>query len=137
MELTIRRAEAVDVPIVLRLWREADAEPSHTDDAASLIQLIDKDPAALLLAVDGDAVVGSIIAGWDGWRGGIYRLAVAPSHRRQGIGRQLLSAAEQRLEEAGALRSAAIVVETEAQAIGFWNRSGWEQQAERLRFVKG
>jgi hypothetical protein len=41
------------------------------------------------------------------------------------------------LQEAGAVRAQAIVAEIDAQATSFWSASGWEQQAERLRFVKG
>jgi hypothetical protein len=37
----------------------------------------------------------------------------------------------------GAVRLQAIVVEADAQAAGFWQNSGWEQQTARLRFVKG
>jgi ribosomal protein S18 acetylase RimI-like enzyme len=137
VELTIRPGTAADVPAVLDLWQAADAEPTHTDDLASLTQLIAHDPAALLLAEDGGTVVGSVIAGWDGWRGSIYRLVVAPGHRREGLGRHLLAAAEERLQDAGTVRAQAIVVEIDAQATSFWKASGWEQQAERLRFVKG
>jgi hypothetical protein len=35
------------------------------------------------------------------------------------------------------VRAQAIVVEIDALATTFWKASGWEQQAERLRFVKG
>ena len=42
------------------------------------------------LAADGEHIVGSVIAGWDGWRCHLYRLAVAPARRREGIGRALL-----------------------------------------------
>jgi hypothetical protein len=31
----------------------------------------------------------------------------------------------------------AIVVETEAMAMGFWQASGWERQVHRVRFVRG
>jgi hypothetical protein len=41
------------------------------------------------------------------------------------------------LAEAGAVRLQAIVVETDRRATGFWRSTDWEQQAERLRFVKG
>lgn len=136
--IRIRYATENDVEEVLGLWREADAEPTHTDDRASIRRLIAHDPAALIIAADtGGRVFGSVIAGWDGWRGSIYRLVVAPSHRRKGLGRQLLAVAEERLRSKEAVRLQAIVVETDVQACGFWRASGWVQQEERLRFVRG
>jgi ribosomal protein S18 acetylase RimI-like enzyme len=103
----------------------------------SLRLLLGRDPASLLVAEANGNVIGSVIAAWDGWRGSLYRLAVAPSHRRLGIGRQLVRAAEERLGEVGARRLQAIVVESDPQAAAFWRASGWEEQVERLRFVKG
>ena len=137
MEPTIRSARVVDALPVLALWREADAEPSRTDDRESIANLIGHNPEALVVAESDGRIVGSVVAAWDGWRGSIYRLAVAPGHRRMGLGRRLVSEAEQRLARAGAARCQAIVVESDAQATAFWRASGWEQQAERLRFVKG
>ncbi len=137
MSTVIRAARADDVGAVLALWRHADAEPSHTDDEESLGRLIAHDEGALMVAESDRQIVGTVIAGWDGWRGSIYRLVVAPSRRRAGLGRRLVRAAEDRLSTGGASRLQAIVVETDAQATGFWTASGWEQQAERLRFVKG
>ncbi len=59
--------------------------------------LLERDPSALLVAELGDQLVGSVIAGWDGWRGHLYRLAVHPDRSREGVGRALLVAAESRL----------------------------------------
>lgn len=137
MTVSLRAAQRDDVNAVLALWRDADAEPTHTDDAAGLATLLERDPDALIVAADEDQLVGSVIAGWDGWRGSIYRLVVAPSHRRRGVGRQLLRAAEDRLGHGGTRRSQAIVGETDAQATAFWRASGWTEQVERLRFVSG
>jgi ribosomal protein S18 acetylase RimI-like enzyme len=133
----LRAATLSDVPEVLALWRAADAEPSHTDNHESIERLLARDPESLIVAEAGDRIVGSVIVAWDGWRGSIYRLAVAPSHRRSGLGRQLIGAAEKRLADAGASRLQAIVVETAPHATSFWRASGWEEQTERLRFVKG
>lgn len=135
--ITTRVAVDDDLDDVLALWREADAAPTHTDNRDSLAALIARDPEALILAVSGTRVVGSVIAGWDGWRGGIYRLVVAPAHRREGLGRRLLREAEQHLARRGAVRSHAIVVESDPQALGFWQASGWSKHADRARFVKG
>jgi ribosomal protein S18 acetylase RimI-like enzyme len=135
MAPTIRPAQQDDLAAVLALWRQADAEPTHTDDLHSLAQLLAHDPHALLLAEETDKIVGSVIAGWDGWRGSIYRLAVTPSHRRHGLGQRLLHAAEDRLRTAGARRLQAIVVETDSRATRFWRTTDWTEQVERLRFT--
>ena len=134
---TIRSATPADIPAVLSLWREAGAEPSHTDDPEGLGQLIEFGPASLIVAVSEGRVVGSVIAGWDGWRGSVYRLAVAPDLRRAGLGRLLVGEAEARLAEAGARRLQAIVVASDGQARQFWRGTDWNEQLERVRFVKG
>jgi ribosomal protein S18 acetylase RimI-like enzyme len=137
MAPTLRTATLGDVDALLALWREAGSERTHTDDVAGVSGLIAHDPEAVVVAVDGDRVVGTVIAGWDGWRGSIYRIAVAPSHRRAGLARTLLREAEQRLDKRGARRASAIVVADDAQAMAFWRASGWEQQRARARFVRG
>jgi ribosomal protein S18 acetylase RimI-like enzyme len=139
----LRRAVAADIPGVLALWSAAGAEPTHTDDAPSLQTLMKLDPEAMVVAeFDGDggadlSIVGSVIAGWDGWRGSIYRLVVHPGHRRQGLGGRLVREAEVTLARRGAVRLSAVVVESDALATSFWRASGWEEQVERLRFVRG
>lgn len=132
----LRTAGPEDIPCVLAFWRES-AEPTATDSADALAGLLRRDPDALIVAeADGD-IVGSVIAGWDGWRGSIYRLAVAPDHRRRGLGRALLRAAEEHLAGLGARRSHAIVAGTSARAVAFWRATEWEHRSEQLRFTKG
>jgi len=137
VKATFRSAGAGDIAAVLALWHEADAEPTHTDDTASLQRLITHQPGALIVAEAGGRIVGTVIAGWDGWRGSVYRLVVVPDERRAGLGRRLVAEAERRLSAMGALRMQAVVVETDARATGFWLNSGWERQTARVRFVKG
>jgi len=84
-------------------------------------------------------VVGTIIAGWNGWRGGIYRIAVAPAHRRRGIARALIAAAVERLEALGARRIDALVVKDDDLARSFWDAlgPGWTHDPmEKLRYVR-
>src|SRR5580658_191069 len=107
MHAELRAADPRDVGKVLDFWQES-ALPTSTDSADALRALLDRDPGALILAENGGAVVGSVIAGWDGWRGAIYRLAVDPAFRRQGLGRRLLGAAETRLAALGARRLHAV-----------------------------
>jgi ribosomal protein S18 acetylase RimI-like enzyme len=132
----IRPAKADDIAPVLALWRDS-AAPTTTDDAGGLEALMARDPGALLVAESSGQVVGTVIAAWDGWRGSVYRIVVAPEHRRQGLGRRLLAEAEQRLRTVGARRMHAIVVGTDDQAVAFWRNSNWEYQSSQLRFTRG
>ena len=136
VEPAIRAAVADDLPAVLTLWQEARAEASRTDDIQSLRQLIEHDRSALLIAEADGRMAGSVIAAWDGWRGSIYRLAVLPAYRRQGLGRRLVYEAEKRLSALGAVRVQAVVVQADARAMGFWRAGSWREQTGQLRFTR-
>jgi ribosomal protein S18 acetylase RimI-like enzyme len=136
MGLEIRPADHDDIDGVLALWERA-AEPTSTDDADAVAALLRHDPGALLVAEESGELIGSVIAGWDGWRGSIYRLSVAPPHRSRGLGRRLLAAAEDRLHGLGVRRMHAIVVGADDRAVAFWRGSDWEHQDGQLRFARG
>ncbi len=136
MSTDIRVAVPDDIPGVLALWR-ASAAPTSTDTADALTGLLGRDPGALVVAELSGQVVGTVIAGWDGLRGSIYRLAVAPAHRRSGLGGRLLREAEHRLRALGARRMHAIVVGSDTRAVAFWESTDWEYQSGQLRYAKG
>jgi len=132
----LRPATTDDVAGVLAFWREA-AQATSTDTSEVVVSLVRRDPGALIVAEANGHIVGTVIAGWDGWRGSIYRLAVGPDQRRSGLGQALLRAAEDHLAGLGASRLHAIVVESNDVAVAFWTASDWEHQAGQLRFAKG
>ena len=137
MNAAIRAATAADIEAVLGVWAEARSAAAQTrDDPEAVQQLIDRDPGALLVAEAGGEVVGALIAGWDGWRGNVYRLAVLPSHRRQGIARQLVEAGHERLRRLGARRVTALVGGEEGAAHGLWRAVGYQRDEFVHRFVR-
>jgi ribosomal protein S18 acetylase RimI-like enzyme len=136
MGTTTRAATAGDIPGVMTFWQRW-AEPTSTDSAEAVALLLARDPGALILAEADGEIVGSVVAGWDGWRGSVYRLAVAEGHRRTGLGTALLRAAESRLAALGARRMHAIVMGSSPLAVGFWEASDWEHQEDQLRYAKG
>lgn len=84
-------------------------------------------PESLLVAVADaeDAVLGTLIAAWDGWRGNMYRLAVHIEHRRLGIGSALVRAGEEHLRLQGARRITVLVAYEDDAAAGFWESVGY------------
>jgi ribosomal protein S18 acetylase RimI-like enzyme len=123
---------------VLELWSLARSEHATTSDrAGDLKRLIAETPSALFVAEAEDgSMIGALIAAWDGWRGNMYRLAVHPAHRRQGIGRRLLDAGERHLRELGTRRVTALVAHDDAVAAAFWDGAGYPVDQDIGRRVR-
>ena len=131
----LRTGTEYDVDGVLAFWQTATTVPSATDDAESLVALLGRSPDALIMAEDDGALVGTAIAGWDGWRGALYRVAVRPDARRRGIASAMIAEGERRLRAHVARRLHMIVNVDEEPAQKFWRSVGYER-TDQSRFVK-
>jgi ribosomal protein S18 acetylase RimI-like enzyme len=137
VNVEVRAATDADIDAVLAVWAEARSRAAQTpDDPAVVQQLLDRDPGALLVADSDGEVIGVLIAGWDGWRGNVYRLAVLPSHRREGIARELVDAGHERLRAQGARRVTALVGGEEGAAHRLWRALGYQRDEFVHRFVR-
>jgi ribosomal protein S18 acetylase RimI-like enzyme len=134
--ITFRPCRAEDVPAVLALWQRAEAVPRPTDRPDALLRRLARDRELFVLAWDGERLVGSLMGGWDGWRGNLYRLAVDPAYRRRGIAGQLVAAVEARLRELGAERITSLVFEDEPGAVPFWRGAGYVPDPATRRYAR-
>ncbi|MFC4536677.1 GNAT family N-acetyltransferase [Sphaerisporangium dianthi] len=134
--LTVRAGAAGDVEEVLAFWSDAAEGTDRRDSADAVRGLIERDPEALLIAELDGRIVGTVIAGWDGWRCHLYRLAVDPAHRRKGIARVLLEVAEKRFAEYGGIRADAMVLDDNTLAHHAWTAAGYVRQPQWGRWVK-
>ncbi|MFF4183141.1 GNAT family N-acetyltransferase [Streptomyces sp. NPDC001691] len=135
-DLRIRPAGPEDLDAVLGFWKTSAEGTSISDDRAGVEGLVSRDPGALILAEDGGELVGTVIAGFDGWRCHLYRLAVHPGHRRRGVGGALLAAAEERFVRLGGRRADAMVLVRNELAQRAWQAAGYGAEEHWRRWVK-
>lgn len=81
--------------------------------------------SAVLGGFDDGQLVATGMVGQDGHRGWVY-VATDQTRRRTGLGRQIMAAAESLLTERGAVKLNLMVRHTNAVALGFYDRIGYE-----------
>jgi ribosomal protein S18 acetylase RimI-like enzyme len=109
------------------LWQEAFPNDSPWNKAsAAIAEKMRFQPDLMLVALEDRLIVGSVMAGYDGHRGWISRIAVLPAHRHKGIGHALLSEAERRLAALGCIKVNLQVLETNSAVVRFYEEAGYE-----------
>lgn len=127
-EYIVRAAGPAEAQAILEVWQgERSAHATSADRIESVQRLLADAPGSLLVADAGGAIVGTLIAAWDGWRGNMYRLVVLREHRRGGIGLALVRAGEEHLRRQGAQRITALVAYEDELASAFWESAGYPQ----------
>lgn len=111
---------------VTALWREAlGYKDAHNNPNLSIDKKIAHDDALFFVAVIGPSVVGTIMAGYDGHRGWIYSVAVAPAYRRQGLGSRLIRHAERELSAKGCVKINLQLSEGNESVTAFYETLGY------------
>ena len=118
------------------LWREAfpDDQPRHRAQTVIPAKAAFQ-PDLLLVAHADGRVVGSVMAGYDGHRGWINRMAVLKSHRGQGVGARLMREAETRLAALGCRKINLQVRSANRAVVDFYRGLGYDVE-ERISMSK-
>jgi ribosomal protein S18 acetylase RimI-like enzyme len=128
---------AADIPAVLALWGTSRSAASVTEDTPEAVAALLAQPGSeLFLAWEGAALVGTLVVGWDGWRGNMYRLAVRPESRRRGIGSALVDTGHAHLKALGCRRVTALVGIDQDVAGSLWRSAGYSLDDRIDRFVR-
>jgi ribosomal protein S18 acetylase RimI-like enzyme len=134
--VVVRTYEPGDQPALTALWRGVfRGDPPWNDPTLVIQRKLATQPELLLVADVAGTVAGAVIAGYDGFRGWIYHLAVAREHRRKGFGRALMAEAERRLRDLGCPKVNLQVRATNTEVIAFYRRLGYDLE-ERASFGK-
>jgi ribosomal protein S18 acetylase RimI-like enzyme len=134
--IEIRPYIQADEVAVVALWRQVfPDDPPHNDPALNIRLKMTTQPELFFVAAREGEVVGTVMAGYDGHRGWIYRVAVDPRHRREGVGAAMVRLAEEELRKRGAPKVNLQILKDNSAVVGFYERLGYAVE-ERISMGK-
>ena len=120
-----------DYDEVMALWSATEGLTLRDADSREAItRYLARNPSLSFVARNGGQLVGAVLVGTDGRRGYLQHLAVAPSHRGQGLGRALAERAVAALSALGIAKCHLMVREENGLARAFWERLGWSERGD-------
>jgi ribosomal protein S18 acetylase RimI-like enzyme len=122
----IRPFESRDEDAVVALWQACDLTRPWNDPRKDIARKMRVRPDLFLVGEDDGAIVATAMAGYEGHRGWVSYLAVAPAQRRRGLGRAIMAEVERLLREAGCPKINLQVRTSNAEVIAFYRRIGFE-----------
>jgi len=123
----IRPYATTDRAEVVALWLACGLTRPWNDPLADIARKLADSPGLFLVGEDGDDVVASVMAGYDGHRGWINYLAVHPSWQGHGLGREMMAVAEERLLALGCPKINLQVRDDNEAARQFYEAIGYRQ----------
>lgn len=125
--MEIGAIEDGDIVAVLDLWARCGLLHPDNDPRADIARAQSAADATLLVGRKDGTVVATVLAGFDGHRGWVYYLAVAPHLQRAGHGKTMLEAAEHWLRARGAPKVMLMVAEANSGVRGFYEKVGYKR----------
>ena len=96
-----------------------------------------RNPGMSFVVKTQQGIVGTILSGYDGRRGGLYHLAVKPEMQGRGFGRALVNAAADALKKEGISKVSAHVFVSNEEGNRFWDKMGFADRSDvRYRSLK-
>lgn len=129
MEPIVRSFAARDTEAVVRLWTACGLTRPWNDPRRDIERKLTTQPELfLVMELDGE-IIGSAMAGYDGHRGSVYYLAVAPAHQGNGYGRVMMQRVEALLMERGCPKMNIMIRRDNESVIGFYRENGYTEEA--------
>jgi len=123
--MQIRAFQPSDEAAVVALWERCRLTRPWNDPRKDIARKLAVQRELFLVGVMDGAVVATVMAGYEGHRGWVNYLAVAPEHQGHGLGRALMQEVEKRLRERGCPKLNVQVRTSNVEAMSFYRHLGY------------
>ena len=115
-----------DYEKLIPFWKENYFVNKH-DSLEKFKLFLEKNPDLSILAEDNGTIIGTALGSFDGRRGYIQKIVVDKTHRREGLGQQLVQNVIEKLQAAGVTY---IPISVEKELVAFYESCGFKKMQQ-------
>jgi ribosomal protein S18 acetylase RimI-like enzyme len=124
--MKIRTFSKDDKPAVIQLWEACGLTRPWNDPAKDIDRKLSIQPELFLVGELDGQIIASAMAGYDGHRGSVFYLAIAPAQQGKGYGQQLMARIEVLLKAMGCPKLNIVVRSSNEPVLGFYRKLGYK-----------
>ncbi len=138
MDIKILELTISDYDEILRIWTISGLpyKPKGRDSVAMMTKEMQNKNCCYFGMYEGDTMIGTAIANYDGRRGWINRVAIDPDYRAKGYAGKLIERCSEFLENVGAVVLCALIEDINYPSISTFNKAGFQAEKKYLYFTK-
>jgi ribosomal protein S18 acetylase RimI-like enzyme len=121
----IRPFKRDDEGAVVQLWQQCDLLRPWNDPHKDILRKLEVNPEWFLVGILDGQIIASLMVGYDGHRGWLNYLAVAPAFQRRGFAREMVFEAERLLQVAGCPKINLQIRTMNSGVIAFYRNLGY------------
>lgn len=138
MAIQITGMSESDFDDVHAFWAaQAGVGLNESDGRQPIADYLRRNDGMSLVVRDDGKVIAAILCGHDGRRGYLHHLAVAASHRGQGIGKSLVQRCLHRLGQLGISKCNVFIFDDNAEGQAFWQAVGFRHRSDLKLLQRG
>lgn len=124
--MQVRAFDPGDEDAVVDLWDRCGLTRPWNDPRKDIARKMNVQPEWFLIGEADGGIVATAMAGYDGHRGNVYYVAVAPEQQGLGYGRAIMAEVERLLTDAGCPKINLMVRSGNDSVIEFYRRLGYK-----------
>ena len=123
--MRIRKFKESDRKPVIELWERCDLVRAWNDPNKDITRKASFQSDLFLVGELDNKIVASAMAGYDGHRGSVFYLAIAPEYQSLGYGKILMNEIEKKLISMGCPKLNIVVRSSNKNVLGFYSHLGY------------
>jgi ribosomal protein S18 acetylase RimI-like enzyme len=132
----IRNYQPSDYAAVYAIWQACQLTLGLSDTFKEVERVRLLHPALFLVMENEMSIIGTVMGSFDGRRGYVHHLAVAPEHQKNGCGTLLMHELEKRYEKMGAVKIHLFVEKRNQLVVRYYEKRQWQVRDDLIMMSK-